>query len=321
MKHIRLALLVSVVSLWLAGCQRVYTTASNMDPLSQVPVSVQEKGDISLEASYELFDAVNSYGFDYSLGQSVFYNHLAVEGLNFLGHYALSDELSIGLGYKFNKSSPYKSHLISPSVNLYKNYPTKRGRATYGFDVLAGFQFKTAQNFMAVDEILTDYYFIYEEIPFEDSVFIIPGVVYDVETYPLGYYSIRQKQMRYFVQPSFSVEHKIVEFHLGGSFGIAHQFEYASSLDNLFVDFIQSEDISNPLVYYNRQRSFLMREVFMAFGLGPEHCKLMVRQGFGWSSDRYQRENYFLGIGLKSDFNIRKKSEDANPVSFGMKTY
>lgn len=292
-----------------------------MDPLSQVPVSVQDKGDLSLEASYEIFDAVNSYGYDYALGQSVFYNHLSVEGLNFLGHYALNDELSIGLGYKFNKNSPYKSHLISPSVNFYRNFPTKRGRATYGFDVLTGLQFKTGRNFMAVDEVLTDYYFIYEEIPVEDSVFIIPGVVYETDVYPLGYYSIRQKQIRYFVQPSFSVEHKVVDFHLGGSFGITHQFEYASTLDKLFVDFIESENVSNPLVYYNAQKSFVMGEIFMAFGIGPEYCKLMLRQGFGWSSDRYQRENYFLGLGLKSDFNLNRKSRNGQPVSLRMKSY
>lgn len=301
-----------VVMISVSSCQRVYTMATGTDPITQVPVGVKEKGDISLEASYETFDAENSYGFDAALGYSVKYNFLEVSGLNFLGHYAVNDEFSVGLGYKFNANDPYKGHLFTPSVNFFRNYPTRRGNATFGFDILAGLQFKTAKNFLTVDEILYSGYYIFEDYTIGDTFEIpIPGVDYTIEKYPLGVYSIQQRYLRPFIQPSFSVEHKYVSFHIGGNFGIMNQFRFSPALEEKFVEFMMGNDYSNPLVYYKENKTFAMGEAFLALGVGPEYCRVMFRYGNGFSSDRYQFFYYHFGVGLNS--NLSTKGKSASP--------
>ena len=100
MKHLQFLIVMSIILFGMNSCSRTYTSATSIVPTSQAPVSHKEKGDFSIKASYESHDVqdqtnlINTYFF------------LPVKGVDLDFSGAISDNLSIGLGYQASWSNP-----------------------------------------------------------------------------------------------------------------------------------------------------------------------------------------------------------------------
>ena len=188
-----------------------------------------------------------------------------------------------------------KGHTISPSFNYFQNFESKR-RAIYGFDILSGVDITTAKNYVEVDEYFHSYYVDNEEV-----------IYYDYDFWELGYYKVDEGAMRIYVQPSFTVENKIVEFHIATSFGLRHNFKYDPKLEIAFTAFEEDETEFNPMVYYQNNKTFFNGESFVGLGLGPEYCRFITYMGVGYGSDYLQKTYWFGSIGVRSNFSLLKK--------------
>lgn len=292
----------------LTGCSaRIYTTGTNMDPVTQLPVSVKEKGDLSLDGSISIYDAGNSSAYSYILGKEVQYRFLSLTECSLGGHYALNKYFSMGLRYKYGGGhEKYKGHSILASANFFQNRPTKRGKAVYGYDVLGSAQLKTAHNFMTVDEYFLRYY---------------SGIIGDDEYWgittsgfqKLSYYRIRQNYFRLSLQPSFSVEHRLVSFFIGIGLAYQDQFKYKTTLNIDFVEYQKEIDVGDPLVYYATHRHAFIWETFWGLGVGPDFCRVVMKVGMGSSTDAYQNSLGNFAMGITSNLNI-KKIKQGDPI-------
>lgn len=293
----------SLMLILFSSCNiRVYTTSSNADAISNIPIEAKEKGDASAEVLLGVYGSSDYYTYSDMLRESILYRKLsAVEG-TFGGYYAITDALSLGTRYKIaGGNEDFQSHSIAGSVNYFKNYPTKKGKAVYGYDVMGTFQYKTTKNFMGVDEGIINLYYFVVPVP-STQVFI------DIEGGNLSYYKIRQNLYRFIVQPSFSVDHKWVRFFIGGAAAVQHQFRYNPELDQQFVDYVIDTDKTNPMVYYKNRRADLLGSVFLGLGFGPEFCRLTYKYSFGWSTDKMDQRFYGFNFGLTSNFHIDRKN-------------
>ncbi|MEZ5007838.1 MAG: hypothetical protein R2753_06750 [Chitinophagales bacterium] len=291
-------LFLGTVIIFFSSCSREYVTATSITPVSQAPVNTKQKGDLNIHAAYTGQDATNTWK-----GNN-FYQFITVDAFSFSGNYAVSDNFTLGLKYQFNINQPYTGHAVTPSFNYSKNYEVKRTDrgATYGFDILSGLQISTGNNFMEVSDYLHDYYVLLDTG--EVSV-----IYYDVEKYPLGYYRIKQNDLRLFVQPSFSYENNFFEFFIGTNIGWHQNLKYAPQLNTLYQAYFEDPTEYNPMVYYGNNRSFIFGESFYGMGLGPEYCRVVWIGGLGYTSDQMQHTYAFGSIGIRSNFNVKKKEK------------
>lgn len=288
--------------------RRVYTSTTSLDVISQLPPDVEKKGDISLDAGLETINAVNSIIYDFNYITSYAYDFVGVKGINLNGQIAVSDQVSIGASYRYNQESYSNGHIIAPSVNFFKNYPTTRVRGKIGLDVQLGIQYKIGNLFMTVDEFVYNGYLNYIDLNDDDSIVIINGT-FQSEEYPLGYYTMQQKYLRPYIQPTFSYEHPWVSVYVGMNMAVQNNLQYKVSLLDSFMDYLAERDYNNPLTYYRQQKTVMMGEFFTGFAAGPPYCRIYFKQGINFTSDKYQKRLLFASFGIKSSFSAGKKKE------------
>ncbi len=309
MKNICLAALIILLAF--TSCNiRIYTTASNADAISNIPIEAKEKGDVNVEMQLGVYGSSDEYIYSNMLSETVLYRKLSVVEGTFGGYYAITDALSLGMRYKIAGGvENFQSHSIAGSINHFKNFPTKRGKAVYGYDIMGTFQYKTARNFMSVDEGTINLYYFVVPVP-TTQVFI------DVDGGNLSYYKIRQNQYRFIVQPSFSVDHKWVRFFIGGAAALQHQFRYNPELDKQFVDYVIDTDKTNPMVYYKDRGADFLGSVFLGMGFGPEFCRITYKYSRGWSTDKLDKRFYGFNFGVTSNFNRKGDNVISSRHSF-----
>jgi hypothetical protein len=291
----------------ISGCTScnyiIYTTASNSDPIVQIPVSVKEKRDLNIDVSIGGHSSEDVSLYSHQLGRSILYRKIGVSELSLGGHYAITDKLSLGLKYKigFESDKKYTSHLIGGSANYFQNYLTKKGKAIYGYDLLGSFQYKKANNFMSVDELFINAYYLIYPYPYSGIIF------FESQGQQLSYYKINQSLYRFVLQPSFTVERKYFSFNIGAAVSIQQQFQYKTVFEQDFIEYIKDTEDTNPLVYYQNKKPNVLGSVFMGMGFGPEILRLNYIFHNGWSTDKIEPTNVGLFFALTSNFNIPKK--------------
>lgn len=291
---------VSLIIMLFTSCSmRVYTAGSNLDPVTQLPPNVKEKGDLNVEAYMNPYRSNDFMTYSEILGESILYRKTSQVEFGIGGHYALTDKLSLGLKYKAAPGERYQSHSILGSANFFKNYDTRKGKAIYGFDLMGSFQYKTAKNFMSVDQGFIDLFFIvlpeYTYFPFV----IVSGD-------QLSYYRIRQNQYRFIFQPSFTVEHKWVTFSIGGAVAFQHLFRYAPTLQQEFVDYVKDIETTNPMVYYQNGRADIIGGAFLGMGIGPEIFRFNWKYMRNWSGDKLEDWSTGFLMGFTSNMQIKR---------------
>jgi hypothetical protein len=305
---VQISLFIIVVLVLNSCTRRVYTTTTSLDAISQLPPDVEKKGDFSVDAGVEAIDAVNTYSDDYINDYRNVYRFLGVTGINLNGQVAVSDKLSIGMSYRFNQESYSNGHIIAPSVNFFKNHPTTRVKGKIGLDVQVGIQYKQGNLYMAVDEYVYDGYLNYIDLNDDDSIVIIYGT-FQTDAYPLGYFTMKQKYLRPYIQPTFSYEHPWLAVYVGANLAVQNNLQYKVSLQESFMDYLAENDFNNPLTYYRQQKTVIMGEFFTAFAAGPPYCRVFFKQGLNFTSDKYQKTLVFISAGIKSSISSGKKKE------------
>ncbi len=302
-RYFKLIVLV-LSSVFLTNCTtRIYSTVSNSDPITQAPPAVKEKGDLSIEAS--LAPYLNSNYNSYSIGIGSYVNYRKYNALdfNFSGQYAVRDHISLGARYKIGAyDERYRSHSAGGSINFFRNFETKGGKAVYGYDVLTSFQFKSTKNFVDVDEYFIDMYYLISPDTNWSYVF------YNYGGEHLSYYKLRQNQYRFIVQPSFSVEHKWVSFFLGGAVAFQHLYKYSTRLEDDYINYLEDSGLENPLVYYRNGKPAFIGGVFWGLGVGKEQWRFFSKFTAGWSTDKMESGYIGYQLGISSNINLRKKA-------------
>ncbi len=161
MKNYILGLIIIVSAFTFYSCNppgRVYKTIAIDDIISQVPVSLKGKRDLSIQADISFYTPSQTETFSKLLNTDVRYEFNSATALSIASQYAVSNQFSLGLKYigEQDYTGEYTSHNITGTVNFFKNFPTKNKNVQFGYDVLGGFQYKTARNYMTVDEYYLD---------------------------------------------------------------------------------------------------------------------------------------------------------------------
>lgn len=266
----------------------VYTTASNIQPVTQAPPSLEKKGDIQIYGGYESYNSRDPYY--WSPDVDIAYINLGRSAANASIQGAVSDHMAVGLNYKFDKYLAASGHGLTASFTGFKNYSGKKTNRI-GFDVTTGFSWNIGDNFMSVDSVFFDLYVIdaYEY-----------DIYFDYNISHQGYYMIDKMDIKAFVQPSFTFENRIFELHLGGSVGYHYRHQYDPGF--FYKDDLVDEEFHNPLVYYNRNKHFAFGEYFMSIGMGSEHVRVLGTLGAGHRNDLVQPSYVFGQIGIRGRF-------------------
>jgi hypothetical protein len=305
MKNYILGLIIIVSAFTFYSCNppgRVYKTIAIDDIISQVPVSLKGKRDLSIQADISFYTPSQTETFSKLLNTDVRYEFNSATALSIASQYAISNQFSLGLKYigEQDYTGEYTSHNITGTVNFFKNFPTKNKNVQFGYDVLGGFQYKTARNYMTVDE----YYLDSTPKPY------IPILVFGLsKKNQLSFYRLRQNIYRFFIQPSISVEGENFHFFTGFLIAYQDQFKIYTSLDQQYIEYVKAIDVANPLTYLYNKRGNVRGEYFFGIGAGPEIARPYFKTTILFSPDKFQGNALGFTLGITSNFNLKKSKK------------
>jgi hypothetical protein len=276
----------------------VYTTASNVQPVSQAPQSLQEKGDMEVYGGIQAYNSINIF-YDRPYDVDLLYVNMGMTGFDLSIDGALSDRHSLGLKYKFGKSYGSSGHGLTANFTHFKNYErvreTKRKikNSQIGYDIKTGFAFENGPNIMSVDTAFVDL------IAIDNHYYSF--LILDSDFSAVAYYKLDHMDIKFFIQPSFSFTNRIFEFHIGGSMGYHYRHKYQPYFDYI-VDPAISTAYHNPIVYYDQKKHFYFGEYFFTIGLGTEQIRVLWMAGGGRRTDAVQPAYRFFGLGIRGRF-------------------
>lgn len=293
MKRLTFIPLAMTALLAFTSCKTlVYTTASNIQPVTRMPPSLTGKGDVEVSGGYFTYNGHDKY-FDLPYEDfDVAYSHLKNFGGFATIDGAVKDHLALGLAYRVDRRFASVSHGLTASATVFRNYKLERKTNQVGFDVISAFSMNAGKNFMSADTVLLDL------VAYSDWY---PWIILDYDISRSGHFMIGKMDLKTFVQPSFTFENRLFEMHIGGSIGYhyRHRFEPGFPFDHHPDDQLAYH---NPLVYYGSHKHFFFGEYFIAFGLGNAHIRGVWTIGGGRRTDAVQSAYTFGSVGIRGRF-------------------
>lgn len=294
--------LILCIILSIVSCSRpkiVYNTGSNMDDVSQIPITSKQKGDLDLNVSGSFQTGYVKYSSNYQNYTRVIFKSYGSNSFNTKIHYSILDDLAIGWTYqRFIKSNFNFSqgHTFGPSINFSKNRYTKAQKAVYGFDISGAIQYRTANNDILVNEMY-QYFF-----PF------FPPFVGEAYGDTISAVQINQKLIKYSLQTSFSIEMKNFHLFLGTAVVYQNQFKYRSPQLSPTQSQLEEVEFEEPFGYYNRKKSEWANHIFYGFGVGPAMARFNIKFAHVTTTDPFNKEYFTFNMGITSKFNVKKEN-------------